>query len=104
MTMTTNRIRVGSAVRSITVTQTSLTGPAKVVEIYSRKDKKRKKESAWVRMVGRFARRMARARMLSGQYYLERHDRSRRKKKNGWSRDFADNLKKARKDANKRAF
>jgi len=54
--------------------------------------KKRKKLSRGSRPMERLVRRMARANRKSSDIYLDRHNRSNRKKRNGWLRDLSYNV------------
>ena len=53
-----------------------------------------KKESRYLRPLERRVRRMVRRQYRALGRYLVLHDQSRRRKRNGWARDFGENLRK----------
>jgi predicted transcriptional regulator of viral defense system len=55
----------------------------------------KKKHAKRLKPLEKFMRRHSRARLISTQDYLDRHDRSNRKKKNGWLRDYLSNTLKS---------
>ena len=60
-----------------------------------RQKRKRRKGSMPVRPVERLVRRLGKGQKAMVDSYLDRHDRSNRKKQDGWLRDCADNVYKA---------
>jgi hypothetical protein len=55
--------------------------------LYKKKKKKKKKTSLWLRPMERRQRRTAKALKTFGDTLLTRHNKSRRKRRNGWLRD-----------------
>lgn len=68
--------------------------PAGVYVVKSGK-RKRKKLSKSTRLFEKIARRAARVQLAIAENYLERHERSNRKKRDGWARDLGYNLLRA---------
>jgi hypothetical protein len=64
------------------------------VEVY-REEKGKKKQTRGLRGVGKFSRRLAEAVSTMSDNYLERHDRSNEKRRDGWARDYSVNVFKA---------
>lgn len=86
--------RVSSSIRRITVLQRDASGDLKPVTVYQRGTSKKKGTRAF-RYIERIARRVAEAQTKGADRYLSRHDRSNRKKKDGWVRDFNVNAMRA---------
>ena len=63
----------------------------------------KKKSSKLLRPVEKLVRRLGRAQAKSAIVYSERHERSSRKKKNGWLADMISNMRKAQKQGWKSA-
>ncbi len=61
----------------------------------SRPKKKKKKQSAALKPFEKYVRTMAERSNKATSEYLERHERSNRKKKDGWIKDFPKNYSKA---------
>jgi Family of unknown function (DUF6312) len=88
---------IAAALASSTPGATAKVGGALVAGefggVYVLKHKrKRKKLSRGSRPMEKLARRMARANIKTSDTYLSRHNRSNRKKRNGWLRDLSYNL------------
>jgi hypothetical protein len=64
--------------------------------------RKRRKQSKSLKLFEKLARRGARAERRMFDEYLYRHDRSNRKKKNGWFKDLGKNLTTSSKKGRKR--
>ena len=64
--------------------------------------KKRRKQSKSLKLFEKIARRGARAQQRTFGEYLYRHDRSNRKKKDGWLKDISKNLMSSSKKGRKR--
>jgi hypothetical protein len=93
------RIRgLGKTVRRITILGTDGEKPKR---IRVGKRKKKKTSRAW-KPGEKMMRRLIKANKTFANVYLERHDKSRRKKKDGWVRDFTYNLSRATRKANKK--
>lgn len=67
-----------------------------------RSKSKKRKHSWFFKPVEKSTRRVARAYRDGSDEYLERHDRSSRKRKNGWVRDYPRNAQKAMRKGFKR--
>ena len=83
-----NVVRLNKSVRRVVVLGES--GPQTVFE---RKDKK--KVSKATRAAEKRTRRWVKASMTAMQTYLDEHQKSNRKKKDGWARDYSWNTSKA---------
>ncbi|MFM7546310.1 MAG: hypothetical protein ACKO3I_07365 [Synechococcales cyanobacterium] len=57
--------------------------------------KKRKKQSKFLSPLEKIVRRAAKNQVKASDSYLERHEKSNRKKRNGWIRDYNKNASKA---------
>lgn len=57
---------------------------------------RKRKSTRLLRPVDKFLRRLGKAQVQGANVYLERHDRSSRKKKNGWMHDMISNMRKAK--------
>lgn len=67
-----------------------------VLRVYQYKPKKKsKKQSRYLKGAGKLARRLGKAGQAFSNKYLEKHERSNRKKRDGWARDMGGNLLKA---------
>ena len=66
------------------------------VEVLHQKKSKTKKQSKRLKPLGKLVRGTTEARLVSARTYLDRHDRSNRRKKNGWARNLLKNLSKSR--------
>ena len=69
------------------VTAISRDGSDKETLYKKKKKKKKKKTSLWLRPMERRQRRTAKALKTFGDTLLTRHNRSKRKRRNGWLRD-----------------
>ncbi len=90
-----NTVKLNKSVRSIVVL--GETGP---VTVYERKDKRklsRANKAAEAR-----TRRFMKASLVAMQAYMEAHEKSNRKKKDGWMRDYTWNATKATRKGLKR--
>lgn len=63
---------------------------------------KKKKGTRGLRGIERFVRRMAESQQAGVAKYLERHERSNQKKKDGWLRDMGNNVFKAMKTSSEK--
>ncbi len=61
----------------------------------SKKHKKRKKQAKWLAPYEKLVREVAKRQDRASHTYVQRHQRSNRKKKNGWIRDFVKNSTKS---------
>jgi len=72
------------------------------VTLHTAKKKKRKKQSRWLKPLEKGQRRLTRAILTGAGEYKLRHDRSNRKKKDGWMRDIDKNLSKSARKGGKK--
>lgn len=86
--------RVSKSVRRITVLRPDASGQMEAVTLYRDGGSKKKGTRAF-KLVERAARRVATAQSKAAGDYLSRHEKSNRKKKDGWVRDLAVNSMKA---------
>jgi hypothetical protein len=87
-------IRLGGLVRRVTVLERDGSGGLSAVTLY-RKKKAKKKGTRLLRPLARSVRRSWNAQRALADTYLSRHDKSNRKKKDGWVRDLGLNLTRA---------
>lgn len=86
--------RLSKSVRRITVLQRDESGNATSVVLYKR-GRKKKKGAKLLKPVEKLARTVADASDAATGTYLRRHKKSNRKHKDGWVRDFPNNLVRA---------
>ena len=90
------RIAVPDSVRRITVLHKSADGTVDAETIYRRSGSSgRRKTSQLFRPAERVARRLADAQSRFAQSYLDRHNRSNRKRRDGWIGDYPSNVLRA---------
>jgi hypothetical protein len=90
------RIAVPSSIRRITVLHQSADGTVQTETIYRyRSSTGRRKTSRMLRPLDRVARRLADAQHRFSQSYLDRHNRSNRKRRDGWIADYPSNVLRA---------
>jgi hypothetical protein len=87
-------LQMVESVRRIFKLQTGPSGNIEPVEIYRRPDRKRK-GTRLLRPMDRVMRRIVRAQQTVASTYLERHERSNNKKRDGWLRDLGNNVYRA---------
>ncbi len=66
--------------------------------IYGKRDKKKRKKKKQSKLLSpweKSVRRMAKTQVKASKTYLDRHERSNKKKKNGWLRDLNKNVSKS---------
>jgi len=90
------------AVRRIIVLQQNPDGSFTPTTVY-RKKSKRKKISKRMRPIEKRARRISKGLATLTSEYTQRHNRSNRKKKNGWLKDIRKNVRKSAKSGRKKA-
>jgi hypothetical protein len=88
-------IRMAPSVRSVVRLEAGPNGRLESVEVYRRPDEGRRKGTRLLRPVDRAVKRLARAQEAAATAYLERHDRSNTKKRDGWLRDIGNNVYRA---------
>lgn len=89
-----------SPVRRATVVRRGEQGALEPTVVYKEKSKRRVPKR-W-RGLEKFMRRMGAAQKTAADVYLERHERSNAKKKNGWLKDLGKNMGKARRQGTKK--
>lgn len=87
-------------IRRATLVQRDEQGALQSTPLY--KDKSKRRVPKRWRGVEKFMRRMSAAQKTAAEVYLERHERSNAKKKNGWLKDFGKNMGKARRQGTKK--
>lgn len=92
-------IKISKGIKRVTIPQ-SASGQPTIV--YKAKGRKKKKQSAGLRIFDRLLRRTALAGQTQSKEYLARHKRSNRKKRNGWMRDLSHNLNRSSDKARKK--
>jgi hypothetical protein len=94
--------RMRKAVRSVTRLQTDKNGVVTSATRLYETDKPNKKQRKGVKEVGKGVRKAHSAVQTIGEEYIARHNRSNRKKRDGWAKDLPTNMvKAARKGAKK---
>ena len=88
-------LRPPKGVRAITLVAPNEQGELTATTLYAAQRKKRKKGSPGLREVDRLVRRSGRAQRAIIDTYQERHDRSNRKRRDGWLDDLNRNVFKA---------
>lgn len=88
-------VRLNRWVKRVTVLQKDgSTGKLTAVKEY-RKGRRRKKRSKGLRLIEKMVRRVSNAQRAMSNVYGDRHERSNRKKKDGWLKDLIPNVVKA---------
>lgn len=94
-----SELKLDSAVERVTfLGKDDKTGLFYVSSVF-RNEGGKKKASKLLRPVEKLVRRLNKTQALSASLYRERHERSSRKKKNGWLSDIVTNMRKAQKSA-----
>jgi hypothetical protein len=86
--------RLSKSVRRVTVLQPDANGIVAPVVVF-RRDRKKKKQSAYVKPFEQFGRSLVEVSDTTTGDYLRRHKKSNRKHRDGWIRDAATNLMRA---------
>ena len=87
--------RMVKSVRTIIKLGKGAAGTIEPVEIYRRPEPERKKGTRQLRPLDRTMRDLARAQQVAADTYLQRHDQSNEKKRDGWLRDMGNNVYRA---------
>ena len=91
-----DNLKLDRSVRRITILHKDADeGKFHPVAVY--KNRRKKKTTKALRPIEKFLRRLGKAQARAASVYNMRHDRSNKKKKNGWLRDLTTNVSKARK-------
>jgi hypothetical protein len=94
--------RMRSSVRRVTRLQTDKSGVVVASTALYEKERKNKKQSSGTKELGKGVRRVHTAVRTFEDEYIDRHNRSNQKKKDGWGKDMPTNVVKAvRKGAKK---
>jgi hypothetical protein len=88
-------LKLGKPIRRVTLVRIEPSGAVNTTQLYTQRGRKRR-QSAALRPMERLTRRMARALADGAQLYVNLHDQSNRKKRNGWSRDILRNTARTR--------
>jgi Family of unknown function (DUF6312) len=94
-------LRLGKNVRRVTVLERDASGATSAVVVFQG-NKKKKKQSRGFSVIEKLVRRAADANATLGDAYVTRHERSNRKKRDGWIRDLNLNLARAGRKGAKR--
>jgi hypothetical protein len=86
--------RMRKSVRSVTKVQADKSGAVTSTRLYER-DRKNKKQRKGVKEAGKGLRRVHNAVRTMEDQYIDRHNRSNRKKRDGWAKDLPTNMVKA---------
>lgn len=87
------KLRISGSVRRITLLRTEASGAVVPIPLFKRPTAK--KGTRAIRGIEGAARHIPKSQLKVAQSYLSRHERSNRKKKDGWLRDFNANVLKA---------
>lgn len=93
--METRNLRLGKPIRRVTLVKIAPSGEVDTTPLYTQRGR-RKRQSRALRPMERLTRRMARALANGAQLYLNLHDQSNRRKRNGWGRDILKNTRRVR--------
>jgi hypothetical protein len=93
-------IRVSKGIKRISIPQA---GAGMAMIVYKAKGKKKKKQSFGLKAFDKLLRRSAKAQQTFASEYRDRHDRSNRKKRDGWFRDLSWNLSRSGDKARKKS-
>jgi uncharacterized protein DUF6312 len=85
------KLRLSKGVKRVIKVEKDASGNTSAVTVYKAKRKKRKKSSWGLQSLDKGTRRIARAQNSASSSYLDRHERS-SKKKDGWATDLPKNI------------
>lgn len=88
-------VRLNRAVKRITILKKDPESGQFVAAAVYRQERRRKKRTRGLRFIEKAVRRLTRAQATMAGSYTDRHDRSNRKKRDGWMKDFIPNVVKA---------
>ncbi|MDQ5908360.1 MAG: hypothetical protein QG599_451 [Pseudomonadota bacterium] len=89
------QIKLGKAIRRITVVKAEPTGSAGATILYDGQGKK-KKQTWYLRPIERLSRRLAKAQILAGEQYLDLHQEANTRKRDGWKKRYGKNVGKVK--------
>jgi hypothetical protein len=93
--------RLGKSIRKVVLLQTDHAGKVVPTVIYKSRTKS-KKVTRTFRPLEKGLRRVARAQVAFANTYLDKHNRSNQKRKDGWLTDFVSNIAQAGKNGTKK--
>jgi hypothetical protein len=101
--MKTVKAKLPKFIKRITILKKEEGSPldAEQLMVVKPRRKRRKRSRGLVRVWERLARRSAKAESKTADTYLERHNRSNRKRRDGWLRDYSYNVLRARRKGGK---
>lgn len=89
------QIQVGKKIQRITLVKAGPAGTLATTRLYERRG--RKKKQAWyLRSLERLSRRLAKAQVVGGEYYLDLHRGANTRKRDGWAKRYGKNVGKVR--------
>jgi hypothetical protein len=89
------QIKVGKSIQRITLVSATPAGMVSATPLYEAKRKKRK-QTWYLRPMERLSRRLAKAQVVGGDYYLDLHRRANGRKRDGWAKRYGKNVGKVR--------
>jgi len=95
-------LRMISSVRKVVKLEPGPAGNFEPVEIYRRAEGEAKKSTKLLRPVDRAVQRLAQAQEAAATAYLERHNRSNGRRRDGWLRDLGNNVYRASRKGQKK--
>ena len=95
-------LRMISSVRKVVKLEPGPAGILEPVEIYRRPEDEAKKGTRMLRPFDRAVQRLAQAQEAGASAYLERHDRSNSRQRDGWLRDLGNNVYRASRKGQKK--
>jgi len=87
--------KLDKAVQRITVIKADPTGQTGSAILYDGRGKK-KKQTWYLRPIERLSRRVAKAQIIGGEYYLRLHQQANTRKRDGWKKRYGKNVGKVR--------
>jgi hypothetical protein len=96
-------LHFGKSVKRVVALQSAPNGEVTAVDLYERKSKKRK-GTVGVRLIERAVRRMAEAQQAMAEAYVDRHDQSNRKRRDGWLFNLPMNLMRSERKMARKLF
>ncbi|HYH96133.1 MAG TPA: hypothetical protein VD972_09180 [Hyalangium sp.] len=94
------QMKLHKAIKRVTILRQEPSG--EIVPLVLERKSKRKKQSKRLKMMEKITRQIAQATMTFAETYSGQHQKSNRKKKDGWFRDLTYNLSEARRKSDKK--
>ena len=88
-------IKLDKSVKSVVLLNSTDSGARSSETLYKAKKAKKKKQSKMLKLLEKSLRKSLKTQAKVAEDYLERHDRSNKKKRDGWVRDVVKNVGKA---------